>query len=98
MMYEVSAKNKEALTRVEKIVENSFDSNSFFQEKLDKTEMVKDLVKLFDKFSNEELEAIEDNDLKKRIDSILVLEAVAGTLNDLTPEQMEMFDAAVEGR
>jgi len=97
-MYEVSAKNKEALTRVEKIVENSFDSNSFFQEKLDKTEMVKDLVKLFDKFSNEELEAIEDNDLKKRIDSILVLEAVAGTLNDLTPEQMEMFDAAVEGR
>jgi len=97
-MYEVSAKKKEALTRVEKTVENSFESNSFFQERLDKTEMVKDLVKLFDKFSNEELEVIEDDDLKKRIDSILVVEAVAGTLNDLTPEQMEMFDAAVEGR
>lgn len=27
---------------------------------------------------------------------ILVIEAVSGTLNNLTPEQMEMFDAAVE--
>ncbi|MGV0101820.1 hypothetical protein NSTC731_01138 [Nostoc sp. DSM 114167] len=33
-----------------------------------------------------------------RIDSILVIEAVSGTLNDLTPEQIEMFDAAVKRR
>jgi len=28
----------------------------------------------------------------------MVTESVAGTLNDLTPEQMAIFDAAVEGR
>jgi hypothetical protein len=28
----------------------------------------------------------------------MVREAVAGTLNELTPEQMAIFDAAVEGK
>ncbi|WP_442946733.1 hypothetical protein [Nostoc sp. NZL] len=41
---------------------------------------------------------IKDDDLTDRIDSILILEAVSGTLNDLTPEQIAIFDAAVEGR
>ncbi|MGK7904524.1 MAG: hypothetical protein AB4352_24580 [Hormoscilla sp.] len=29
---------------------------------------------------------------------MLVLELVSGMLDDLSPEQMEIFDAAVEGR
>ncbi len=44
------------------------------------------------------MRAIDDNDLTDRIDSIFVLEAVSGTLNDLTSEQMKIFDAAVEVR
>ena len=60
--------------------------------------MVEHMVKLFDKFSTAELKAIGDRDLTERIDSILVLYAVSGTLNDLTPEQLEIFDAAVENR
>jgi len=46
----------------------------------------------------EEFAVIEDEDLTHRIDRILVTDAVSGTLNDLTPEQMKMFDEAVEGR
>ena len=38
------------------------------------------------------------NDLTRRIDKIIVSEAVSDTLNDLTPEQIAIFDAAVEGR
>jgi predicted RNA-binding protein with EMAP domain len=97
-MYEVLSEKKEVLARIEKIVENLFNSNSFFQERLEKAEMIKYLVKLFSKFSLKELRAISDDDLTDRIDGVLVIEAVAGTLNDLTPEEMEMFDAAVEGR
>ncbi|MEH2122967.1 hypothetical protein [Nostoc sp.] len=51
-----------------------------------------------DKFSSEFINALSDGELTDIIDSILVIEAVSGTLNDLTPEQIEMFDAAVERR
>jgi hypothetical protein len=41
---------------------------------------------------------IKDDDLIDRTDSILILEAVSGTLNNLTPEQIAVFDEAVEGK
>ncbi len=97
-MYEVSQEKDVFLVRISRIVDNLIDSNSFYQEKLDKNEMVLDLVDLFKKFSLKEFATIEDEDLTHRIDRILVTHAVSGTLNDLTPEQMKMFDEAVEGR
>ncbi|WP_264082514.1 hypothetical protein [Nostoc sp. CENA543] len=36
--------------------------------------------------------------LTARINIILVLEAITGTLNDLTPKQIAIFDADVEGK
>ena len=42
--------------------------------------------------------SIDDEDLSERIDKIMVTHAVGGMLDDLTPEEMEIFDAAVEGR
>ncbi len=53
---------------------------------------------LFGDFSPDELQAIADDDLANRIKNILIVESVAGTLNDLTPEQIRMYDEAVEGR
>ncbi len=97
-MYEVSQEQDVFLVRISQIVNNLIDSNKFYQEKLDKNEMILDLVDLFKQLSFEEFATIEHEDLIHRIDNILNLEAVSGTLNDLTPEQMEMFDASVEGR
>ncbi len=97
-MYEVSQEKDIFLVRISQIVNNLIDSSKFYQEKLDKNEMVLDLVDLFKQFSLEEFTRIEDEDLTHRIDNLLNLEAVSGTLNDLTPEQIEMFDASVEGR
>ncbi|KJH73040.1 hypothetical protein [Aliterella atlantica] len=97
-MYEVSQEKDIFLVRISSIVNKLIDSNSFYQEKLDRNEMVQDLVDLFKQFSLEEFTTITDDDLTRRINRILTLEAVAGTLNDLTPEQMAMFDEAVEGR
>lgn len=97
-MYEVSQEKDIFLVRISLIVNRLIDSNSFYQEKLDKNEIVPDLVNLFKQFSPEEFATIADEDLTRRINRILTLEAVAGTLNDLTPEQMAMFDDAVEGR
>ena len=97
-MYEVSQGKDIFLVRISQIVNNLIDSNSFYQEKLDKNEMILDLVDLFKQLSLEEFATIDDEDLIHRIDRLLVTHAVSGTLNDLTPEQMKMFDEAVEGR
>ncbi len=97
-MYEVSQEKDVFLVRISQIVDKLIANNSFYQEKLDKNEMILDLVDLFKQFSLEEFTTIDDKDLTHRIDNILTLEAVSGTLNDLTPEQMKMFDEAVEGR
>ncbi|MEM1395180.1 MAG: hypothetical protein AAGG00_18190 [Cyanobacteria bacterium P01_H01_bin.150] len=97
-MQEVKKENPELVNRISPIVEKLIKENSLYQVKLKRDEMVKKLVDLFGKFSSEEFGAIEDNDLIKRIDSILVIEAVSGTLNDLTPEEIAIFDEAVEGR
>lgn len=86
------------LSHISEIVENLIQDETLFQEKLDNQEMIHLITNLFDDFSHEELEAVSEAELRKRIRSILVLEAVSGTLNDLTPEQIKIFDEAVEGR
>ena len=60
--------------------------------------MIEMWVELFGQFSPEEVREIQEDDLIRRIDKILVLEVVSGMLNDLTPEQIAIFDAVVEGR
>lgn len=97
-MQEVFSYHQELINRISPIVENLFKGNSLYQVKLNQREMIQMLVELFGKFSPEEMSEIKDDDLTDRIDSILVLEAVSGTLNDLTPEQIAIFDAVVEGR
>lgn len=97
-MYEISEGKDIFLSRISSIVEDLFKSNSLFQEKLDETEMIQHLTNLFKKFSLAEFESIDDDDLRKRIKFVMVVEATAGMLSDLNPEEMEVFDAAVEGR
>jgi predicted CopG family antitoxin len=95
-MQEVSSYNHELINRISPIVEKLFKANSLYLVKLKKQEMIEMLANLFGQLSSEEMRAIKDNDLTLRIDKILVLEAVSGTLNDLTPEQIQMYDEAVK--
>jgi hypothetical protein len=97
-MAEVVSYHQELRERIVPIVERLFQGNSLYVVRLKQREMIEMLVELFAKFTPEEMREIKDNDLQERIDSILVLEAVAGTLNDLTPEEIAIFDAAVTGK
>lgn len=97
-MQEVSNYTQEVIDRISPIVENLFKTNNLYLFKLKRSEMLEMLVELFGQFSPEEMSAIKDEDLTRRIDSILALDVISGTLNDLTPEQIKMFDEAVEGR
>ncbi|MEH2330880.1 hypothetical protein [Nostoc sp.] len=95
-MQEVSSYHQELINRISPIMENLFKGNSLYQVKLNQREITQILIELFGKFSPEEMREIKDDDLTDRIDSILILEAVSGTLNDLTPEQIKMYDEAVK--
>ncbi|MBC6452493.1 MAG: hypothetical protein GDA43_04215 [Hormoscilla sp. SP5CHS1] len=86
----------------EKLIASDFlgrpRTDTLYQEKLDPEKMIEHMVKLFDEFSTAEIKELGDEELRDRIDSILIIHAVSGTLNDLTPEELEIFDAAVENR
>lgn len=97
-MQEVSSQRDALVARILQILEKLFRDNNLYQLKLDKQEMIEMLVDMFGQFSPEEMRAITEDELIRRIRKILTLEAVSGTLNDLTPEQIAIFDAAVEGR
>lgn len=97
-MVQVAAGKEVAIARISNITKKVIASDRLYQKKLDIDEMIELLVRLFDKFSAEEMQKISDDDLAYRIDHILIVEAVSGTLNDLTPEELEIFDAAVEGK
>ena len=89
---------QELTERISHVVDKLFRASSFYMVKLDQYEMTEMLIELFSRFSPEEMRTIKEHDLTRRIDKILVLEAVAGTLNDLTPEEIAIFDAAVAGK
>ncbi len=97
-MPEVFNYHQELYDRISPIVEKLIQGNSLYQVKLKKGEMITMLVDLFGQFSPAEMREIHEDDLIRRIDKILVLEAVSGTLNDLSPEQIAIFDAVVEGK
>lgn len=96
-MQSVSSYTQELHNTIAPIVENLF-KDSFYTVKLNKQEMIDMLVELFGKFTPEEMKAIPEYNLIRRIRKILTVEAVSGTLSDLAPEQIQMFDEAVEGR
>jgi hypothetical protein len=97
-MQEISNYTQELFNRISPIVKKLFTNSNFYIDRLNEQEMVEMLVNLFGKFSPEEMNAISDNELSSRIKKILTLEAVSGTLNDLTPEQIKIFDEAVLGK
>lgn len=89
---------KESISkRIEEFVKILMAERSIFREELDYDESVKLLVRIFsENFSLEEFNAISDESLKKRCSRIMVTEAVAGTLNELTPEEIAIFDEAIK--
>ena len=42
--------------------------------------------------------SLTDDELAQRIEKMMVIELVAGMLQELTPEEMESFDEAVKRR
>jgi hypothetical protein len=97
-MQEILSERQAAITRISQIVDELIQGNTLYQEKLNKNEVMKSFAKLVDKFSPQFVINLDDKELTERIDRVMIVDAIAGTLNDLTPEQIKMYDEAVEGK
>jgi len=58
--------------------------------------MIEVINRNFDPVAVPDVNNISEEKLTKRIKRILSLHLVSGMLNDLTPEQMQMFDESVK--
>ncbi len=95
-MPEISFQTEPAFKRISAIVEDLIANNDLYQERLDKQQITNYIFDLFSEADTApDIDQINQEDLNKRINGILVLHALAGTINDLTPEEMAIFDEAV---
>ncbi|NET60868.1 MAG: hypothetical protein F6K47_33450 [Symploca sp. SIO2E6] len=98
-MNKLPVEQEQFMRRVSDIVDKLMPHQQIFQERLDRGVIIELLLNLFQKtFTSEEIGALNNQDLASRIEKIMILEAVSGTLNELSPAQIEIFDTVVEGR
>ncbi|MFM6508398.1 MAG: hypothetical protein ACKPKC_15345 [Dolichospermum sp.] len=82
--------------KLPEIVTTLIDNNPLYQENLDKQAMIANINRTFDPVAVPDVNSISQEELTKRIKRILSLHLVSGMLNDLTPEQMRIFDESVK--
>lgn len=82
--------------KLPEIVKTLIDNNPLYQENLDIQAMIANINRTFDPIAVPDVNHISQGELTKRIKRILSLHLVSGMLNDLSPEQMRIFDESVK--
>ncbi|ALB42080.1 MAG: hypothetical protein HEQ13_06020 [Dolichospermum sp. DEX189] len=96
-MLSTELQQESMISRIEKIVNILMEERPLFKEELNAEEMIHELYNLFQQnLPIDEFNSMQDQDLKTRCSGIMVTEAVAGTLNELTPEQIAIFDEMIK--
>ena len=96
-MLSMDVTQESMIERLDKVVTLLMEERPFFKEELDYREIVNHLAKVFQQnLSIAEFNTILESDLKERCSRIMVTEAVAGTLNELSPERLAIFEEAIK--
>jgi len=82
--------------KITEIVERLMDAQPLYEENLNRQEMIEVMKENFTPINVPDLNEISEDELAKRIKSLLSLYLVSGMLSDFTPEEMRMFDEAVK--
>jgi hypothetical protein len=82
--------------KLPEIVRTLMDNNPLYQDNLDREKMIANINRTFDPVAVPDVNSISEEKLTKRIKRILSLHLVSGMLNDLSPEQMRIFDESVK--
>lgn len=84
------------MLRISEIVDTLIGNNAIYR-KIDKPNLMKSLSALVEK-APEKLISVPNDELTERIETVMVIEATAGMLQDLTPEEMKVFEESVKRR
>lgn len=82
--------------KITEIVEKLIDREKLYQENLNRQEMIERMKENFTPINVPDLNQISEEELAKRIKSLLSLYLVSGMLSDFTLEEMRIFDEAVK--
>ncbi|MBZ8180000.1 hypothetical protein [Oscillatoria salina] len=96
-MTKINIAKEAALSKNLEIVEELLEKDNLFKN-LNKNELRKIFTQTLDEVSPEEIISLDNEDLRTRVDRIMAIELLSGMLDDLTPEEIEIFDAAVKGK
>ena len=99
-MQTISTLNESQQIRLANFVKKLMPTDSAFQESLNETDTIAIAIDMFtDEIPEDKrrpVESIDDRELEKIIYDVMILEAVSGTLNELSPEEIAIFDDAVK--
>ena len=88
-----------ALNRILTVVDQVFRESEIFNEEVDKAQFMRHFSNRIENgLAPRELIAITEEELTRWVRQYMAIDVLSGLLSDLTPEEMKIFDAAVEGR
>ncbi|NEP80831.1 MAG: hypothetical protein F6K39_23275 [Okeania sp. SIO3B3] len=96
-MTQASVEKNTAIKRISAIIDLVMERENIYQE-LDKNKLIQSFSTLLDKVSLQMVISLDDERLTKKVRGVMSIELLSTIFNDFTPEQIEMFDAVVEGR
>lgn len=97
-MIQISDRKSAVLSRISDIVDRIMQSRPVYQEELTKNEVMEKFATLLNNIFPEQLMELDDEKLTKRVNGVMSVELMTHLLDGLTPEEVETFNAAVEGR
>lgn len=98
MMVQISDRQSAVLSRISDIVDRIMQSRPVYQEELNKNEVMEKFAMLLNNIFTEQLMELDDENLTKRVKGVMSVELMTHLLDGLTPENVETFNTAVEGR
>ncbi len=96
-MTQASIEKNTAIKRISETIDQVMESKNIYQE-LDKKKLIQTFSTLLDKVSPQMIISLDDERLTKKVRGVMSIELLSTIFDDFTPEQIEMFNAVVEGR
>ena len=96
-MTQASTEKNTAIKRISETIDLVMETKSIYQE-LDKNQLIQTFSTLLDQVSPQMVISLDDERLTKKVRGVMSIELLSTIFDDFTPEQIEMFNVAVEGR
>ncbi|GCL34973.1 hypothetical protein SR1949_00650 [Sphaerospermopsis reniformis] len=96
-MLSTNIEQESVIKRVEKVVSILMEENPIFKEDLNYAAIVKHILKIVqENLTPERFNNMSDEKLKENCDFVMSTEVLSKIGEDLTPEQMAIFDEAIK--